>query len=70
MNQNELSKIYFDASQRMRHYITAFYDEYVHTDEGNPVDDLDKINKAILVLRQSMNIELDLIREAVKEYNE
>ena len=70
MNRNELSKLYFDASSRMRHYVTAFYDEFMHTEEGNPVNDLDEINRAILELRQSMNIELDLIREAVKEHNE
>ena len=70
MNQNELSKLYFDASSRMRQYVTAFYDEFMHTEEGNPINDLDEINRAILELRQSMNIELDLIREAVKEHNE
>ena len=70
MNQNKLSKLYFDASQRMRHYVTAFYDESMHTDEGEPVESLDEVNQAILELRQCTNIELDLIREAVKEYNE
>ena len=70
MNQNELSKIYFDASQRMRYYVTAFYDESMHTEEGEPVESLEEINKAILELRQSTNIELDLVREAVKEYIE
>tara|TARA_R110002050_G_scaffold19216_2_gene55406 strand:+ start:1060 stop:1224 length:165 start_codon:yes stop_codon:yes gene_type:complete len=54
----------------MRHYVTAFYDESMHTDEGEPVESLEEVNKAILDLRQSTNIELDLIREAVKEYNE
>jgi hypothetical protein len=54
----------------MCHYVTAFYDEFMHTEEGNPINDLDEINRAILELRQSMNIELDLIREAVKEHNE
>ena len=42
----------------------------MHTEEGEPVESLEEINKAILELRQSTNIELDLVREAVKEYNE
>lgn len=70
MNQNELSQAYFDACTRMRFYVTAFYDEFMHTDEGEPISDAEGITKAILELRQSMNIEIDLIREIAKEYNE
>jgi len=54
----------------MRFYVTAFYDEFMHTDEGEPISDAEGITKAILELRQSMNIEIDLIREIAKEYNE
>lgn len=54
----------------MRYYVTAFYDESIHTEEGEPVDDLDEINHAILELRQATNIELDLIREASKEFKQ
>jgi len=54
----------------MRQYVTAFYDEYMHTEEGEPISDLDRINQAILELRQAMNIELDLIREASKEFKQ
>jgi cell division FtsZ-interacting protein ZapD len=53
----------------MREHVTAFYDEFMHTEEGEPIRDKDKINRAILELRQAMNIELDLIREAAKESN-
>jgi cell division FtsZ-interacting protein ZapD len=70
MNQNGLSEAYYNACARMHEYVTAFYDEYMHTDEGQPVSDLETINKAIAELRQSMNIELDLIRELSKEHNE
>tara|TARA_R110002049_G_scaffold71056_2_gene183246 strand:- start:1309 stop:1524 length:216 start_codon:yes stop_codon:yes gene_type:complete len=70
MNRNKLSKLYFDATARMRYYVTAFYDESIHTEEGEPVDDLDEINHAILELRQATNIELDLIREASKEFKQ
>ena len=70
MNQEELSEQYYDASHRMRWYVTAFYDEFMHTEDGEPIADKDKINRAILELRQAMNIELDLIREAAKEYKE
>ena len=54
----------------MHQYVTAFYDEYMHTEDGEPISDIDQINRAILELRQAMNIELDLIRELSKEYNE
>ena len=70
MNQSGLSETYYSACERMHSYVSAFYDEFMHTEEGNPINDLDEINRAILELRQSMNIELDLIREAVKEHNE
>jgi len=51
----------------MREHITAYYDEFMHDEDGEPITDTDKINRAILELRQAMNIELDLIREAAKE---
>jgi|TARA_R110000744_G_scaffold57615_1_gene120865 hypothetical protein len=70
MNRKELSKLYFDATVRMRYYVTAFYDENMHTEEGEPIDDLDEINQAILELRQATNIELDLVREASKEFKQ
>lgn len=69
MNQPDLSKSYFNACERMHQYVTAFYDEYMHTEDGEPISDIDQINIAILELRQAMNIELDLIRELSKEYN-
>ena len=68
MNRKELSKLYFDATVRMHYYVTAFYDEGMHTEEGEPIGDLDEINQAILELRQATNIELDLVREASKEF--
>ena len=70
MNQPDLSKSYFNACERMHQYVTAFYDEYMHTEDGEPISDIEQINRAILELRQAMNIELDLIRELSKEYNE
>lgn len=70
MNQTDLSKSYFNACERMHQYVTAFYDEYMHNDSGLPISDIESINKAIVDLRQSTNIELDLIRELSKEHNE
>lgn len=70
MNQNELSQTYFDACIRMRFYVTSFCDEFLHNDEGEPINDTEGITKSILELRQAMNIEIDLIREVAKEYNE
>jgi len=54
----------------MHQYVTAFYDECMHDDKGEPINDLEYINKGIAELRQSMNIEIDLIRELSKEVNE
>jgi|TARA_B110000444_G_C18806960_1_gene580514 hypothetical protein len=54
----------------MHGYVTAFYDEFMHTDEGQPINNPEDIAKAIFTLRQSMNLEIDFIREIAKEYNE
>tara|TARA_R110002012_G_C11519574_1_gene599304 strand:+ start:226 stop:396 length:171 start_codon:yes stop_codon:yes gene_type:complete len=54
----------------MHFYVTSFYDEFLHNDEGEPINDTEGITKSILELRQAMNIEIDLIREVAKEYNE
>lgn len=70
MNQTDLSKSYFNACERMHQYVTAFYDECMHDAKGEPINDLEYINKGIAELRQSMNIEIDLIRELSKEVNE
>ena len=67
MTKAELCWQYCGACVRMREHVTAFYDEFMHDEEGEPITDKDKINRAILDLRQAMNIELDLIREAAKE---
>jgi hypothetical protein len=67
MTKNELSEQYSNACVRIREHVTAFYDEFMHDNDGDPITDTDKINKAILELRQAMNIELDLVREAAKE---
>ena len=67
MTKDELSWQYCGACVRMREHVTAFYDEFMHDEDGEPITDTDKINRAILELRQAMNIELDLIREAAKE---
>ena len=67
MTKDEITWQYCKACTRMRQYITAYYDEFMHDEDGEPITDTDKINRAILELRQAMNIELDLIREAAKE---
>ena len=67
MTKDELSWQYCGAWVRLREHVTAFYDEFMHDEGGEPITDTDKINRAILELRQAMNIELDLIREAAKE---
>jgi hypothetical protein len=54
----------------MHSYVSAFYDEFMHTEEGEPISNPEEIAKAIFTLRQSMNIEIDLVRELAKEYNE
>ena len=54
----------------MHTYVTAFYDEFMHTENGEPISNSEEIAKAIFTLRQSMNLEIDLVRELAKEYNE
>ena len=69
MTKEELSWQYCKACVRMRKQVTAYYDDFMHDEKGEPITDTEKINRAILELRQAMNIELDLIREAAKEIN-
>ena len=56
MTKDELSWQYCKACVRMREHITAYYDEFMHDEDGEPITDTDKINRAILDLRQAMNI--------------
>jgi len=70
MNQSGLSETYYSACERMHTYVTAFYDEFMHTEDGEPISNPEEIAKAIFTLRQSMNLEIDLVRELAKEYNE
>ena len=67
MTKDELSWQYCKACVRMREHITAYYDEFMHDEDGEAITDTVKINRAVLELRQAMNIELELIREAAKE---
>ena len=70
MNHTGLSETYYNACERMHSYVSAFYDEFIHTEDGEPISNPEEIAKAIFTLRQSMNIEIDVVRELAKEYNE
>ena len=37
MNQTGLSETYYSACERMHSYVAAFYDEFMHTEEGEPI---------------------------------
>ena len=70
MKQSGLSEMYYNACERMHRYVAAYYDESMHNESGEPISNIDDINKGVSELRQAMNIEIDLIREVSKEYNE
>jgi len=65
----ELADIFYGACMRLHEGIDDLY-EKCFTDEGDPNYNLDAVSDAVLEYRKSANIELDLIKTALKEYHE
>ena len=67
--RQELSKTYFGACSRMQEACDALY-EALHTSSGQPDTCVESVYDSISEYRRWLLIEADLIREAVKQYNE
>ena len=65
----DLSQTYYGACSRMQEACRELY-EALHTSSGEVATSTDKVYDTISEYRRWMLIEADLIREAVKQYNE
>tara|TARA_R100001460_G_scaffold39206_2_gene73944 strand:- start:79 stop:315 length:237 start_codon:yes stop_codon:yes gene_type:complete len=69
MEKAELSKIYGGACNRMHEAVTVLY-EALHDYEGHPHVNVEYVVDRVSEYRRWLLIEADLVREAVREYNE
>lgn len=67
MNNNKVSETYFTACERIHDAADMLY-ESLHNDEGNAVTEFNEVLNKIKDFRDWVNIEIDLVREACKEY--
>jgi hypothetical protein len=65
----DLSKTYADACGRMHQAATDLY-ERLHTNDGDPKDNLEHVLTAVNEYKRWVLIEVDLVREACRERNE
>ena len=67
MNNNKVSETYFTACERIHDAADMLY-ESLHNDEGNAVTEFNEVLNKIKDFRDWVNIEIDLVREVCKEY--
>jgi len=67
--RNALSSTYCGACSRMQEACTVLYED-LHTSSGEVHTDVEYVYEKISEHRKWMLIEADLIREAVRQYNE
>ena len=70
INKDQLAGIYFSATYRMHQAVTVFYEDCYTEDKGIPKESFESIKKAIDDIKSSMEVEYDLIKTAIQEYNE
>lgn len=69
MQRGELSKIYGGACNRMHEAITILY-EALHDHNGDPHTNTEYVIDRVSEYRRWLLVESDLLREAVREYND
>ncbi len=67
MNKNKVSETYLIACERIHDAADMLY-ESLHNDDGNAVTEFNEVLNKIKDFRDWVNIEIDLVREACKEY--
>jgi hypothetical protein len=68
MEKSELSRMYHLACMRVHNEMDSLY-EKLHDKGGDPVDSIEQVGQIMYGLITRIGVELDLIKEAVKEYN-
>ena len=67
MKNSKVSETYFHACERIHDAADMLY-ESLHNDDGNAVTEFNEVLNKIKDFRDWVNIEIDLVREACKEY--
>lgn len=68
MEKSELSRLYHLACTRVHNEMDSLY-EKLHDKDGGPVTEVEVVGQVMYGLITRIGVELDLIKEAVKEYN-
>ena len=69
MDNMMTSRMYSDCCNRMHKSINDFY-ENIHTKHGEAKNSMDQIKMLTAEMRSFLSIELDLIKEICREYQE
>lgn len=69
MQEDELSRIYGEACSRMHEAATVLY-EALHDNKGGAHTDVAYVLDRVSEYRRWLLVEADLVREAVREYND
>tara|TARA_R100000005_G_C5001241_1_gene208324 strand:+ start:3987 stop:4208 length:222 start_codon:yes stop_codon:yes gene_type:complete len=67
MSNVKVSETYFTACERIHDAADMLY-ESLHDEDGNAVNEFNEVLKKIKDFRDWVNIEIDLVREVCKEY--
>ena len=67
MSNVKVSETYFTACERIHDAADMLY-ESLHDEDGNAVKEFNEVLKKIKDFRDWVNIEIDLVREVCKEY--
>ena len=70
MNQQDLIDAYGIAAHRLHSVVAEIHEDLFGEDGRSPIIGLDDVNELIANHRKTINLELQMIREAVKQYEE
>lgn len=68
-SKDDISFMFSTACSRIHTLVTELY-ESIHDKDGDPILDLDSASTFISEFRQALNIEIDLIKESIRQFNE
>ena len=69
MDTKLLSKTYFFATSRMHNAATNLY-ESLHDEAGSPRTDAERLHNTIRKFKRDIDMEFDLVRSALLEYQD
>ena len=68
MNKNKVSETYFIACERIHDAADMLYESLHEEERGEAITEFNEVLNKIKDFRDWVNIEIDLVREACKEY--